>query len=95
VLSVFCSDRHTNEREREKEWNVEEENTIGLLAGYMNGDPARRRKKRSIACLFMLFSLSTFFETTLILEQAGQTREHEKAPFVDLSHRTYIHIYIV
>jgi intein/homing endonuclease len=53
VLSLLFVPIVISTGEKEKnERNVEEENTIRLLAdwlaGYMDGDPEKRRKKRSV-----------------------------------------------
>jgi hypothetical protein len=63
------------------------------LADWLNrwrpGEEKEEKKRRLIIHTFLSFSLS-FFETTLIYEQAGQAR----ALFVDLSHRAHAHTYI-
>ncbi len=98
VPIVISTKEKKPEREREKERNVEEENTIRLLAdSFARWMATRRRRGRKEASTdYSCFSLSLslfFLKQRLYTNEPGR-REYEKAPFVDLSHRTHTSIHI-
>jgi hypothetical protein len=98
VLSAFCADRHINGREREKERNVEEENTIRLLADWLAIWMAtrRRRGRKEASTDYSCFSLSLslfFLKQRLYTNEPGR-REHEKARLL-ISRIEHIHVYIL
>jgi len=63
----------------------------------MDGDPEKKRRKKEASTdysyAFLSLSPSFFLKQRLYTNEPGR-REYEKAPFVDLSHRTHTSIHI-